>query len=147
MINIHSLDHVVLRTTQLGAMLSFYCEVLGCVLERQLDADIGLTQLRAGEALIDLVDVDSTIGRSGGLSPDPERNNMDHFCLLLEEFDAHAIRQHLAVHHISAGAVKNRYGAQGDGPSLYIRDPDGNTIELKGRQDHTHSLEMRSDMT
>ena len=131
MIRIHSFDHIVLRTDNLDIMLRFYCDVLGCVLERQ-QAEIGLYQLRAGNAMIDLVPVDSSLGREGGLSPDPERRNLDHFCLQLHDFDEIAIRAHLTAHGITAGPLKSRYGAQGEGLSMYLQDPDGNTIELKG---------------
>jgi len=132
MINIHAIDHIVLRTQNLEAMIGFYHEVLGCVVERQLDPAIGLTQLRAGQAMIDLVSCDGVIGRKAGGPPDPEHRNMDHYCLQLQEFDEAAIRAHLAHHGVRAGPLESRYGAQGDGPSLYIQDPDGNTIELKG---------------
>ena len=71
-------------------------------------------------------------GRLGGAGPGPEGRNMDHFCLTIEPFDEAALRAHLADHGIAAGAVKKRYGAEGEGPSLYITDPDGNTVELKG---------------
>ena len=57
---------------------------------------------------------------------------MDHFALRIEPFDEAAIRAHLASHGIEAGKVATRYGAEGDGPSLYIDDPDGNTVEIKG---------------
>ncbi len=134
MIRLHGLDHIVLRTTDLDAMLCFYTEVLGCTLERQLDPEVGLTQLRAGEAMIDLVSVESQIGRQGGGTPDPQRRNLDHFCLQVLDFDETAIRKHLSGHGISASPLATRYGAQGDGDSMYLRDPDGNTIELKGRR-------------
>ena len=133
MIHIHGYDHIVLRTVNLQVMLDFYTQVLGCALERQLDPSIGLYQLRAGEAMIDLVDCDSRIGRQGGAAPDPQRRNLDHFCLQLTDFDEAELRAHLSRHGIAAGPMERRYGAQGDGDSMYIQDPDGNTIELKGR--------------
>ena len=69
MFEIAGLDHIVLRTTRLAPMLDFYCGVLGCVVERETSPALGLTQLRAGEALIDLVVVDSELGRVGGGPP------------------------------------------------------------------------------
>ncbi len=133
MIQIHGIDHLVLRTENLPAMLTFYCEVLGCVVERQLAPEVGLTQLRAGNALIDLVTVDSNLGRLAGDAPDPQRPNLDHFCLQLVDFDEDALRAHLAQHGITASPLEERYGAQGNGPSMYLKDPDQNTVELKGR--------------
>jgi glyoxylase I family protein len=130
-IPIRHIDHLVLRVTALGPMLRFYEEVLGCRVERRLD-DIGLIQLRAGAALIDLVPVDSTLGRIGGDAVDARHRNMDHFCLRVEPFDEARIRRHLQAHGVDAGPTEMRYGAEGDGPSIYLRDPDGNTVELKG---------------
>ena len=128
---IKAIDHVVLRVADVDRALRFYCDVLGCHEERRAET-IGLIQLRAGAALIDIVGVESQLGRLGGAGPGPEGRNMDHFCLTIEPFDEVALRAHLADHGIAAGAVKTRYGAEGQGPSLYITDPDGNTVELKG---------------
>lgn len=121
-VHVTAIDHVVLRTTQLQAMLRFYTEVLCCPLEK-VQADIGLYQLRAGSALIDLLEVQ---GRA-----ESRRPNMDHFCLQVAGFDAGALKAHLATHGVAAGDVQTRYGAQGSGPSLYVEDPDGNVVELK----------------
>ena len=128
---IKAIDHVVLRVADMDRALRFYCDVLGCHEERRAEV-IGLIQLRAGAALIDIVGVESELGRLGGAGPGPEGRNMDHFCLTIEPFDEAALRAHLADHGIAAGAVKKRYGAEGEGPSLYITDSDGNTVELKG---------------
>jgi glyoxylase I family protein len=125
------IDHVVLRVTDLEAALRFYCDVLGCREERRVD-DLGLVQLRAGRALIDLVAVGGRLGRAGGAPPGEEGRNMDHLALRIEDFDEAALRAHLTSHGVEVGEVATRYGAEGDGPSLYIRDADGNTIELKG---------------
>jgi catechol 2,3-dioxygenase-like lactoylglutathione lyase family enzyme len=125
------LDHIVLRVLNLDAMIAFYGDVLGCRVERRQD-DIGLVQLRAGSALIDLVPVDGKLGRMGGAAPGPEGRNLDHLCLRVEPFDAAAIRNYLAAHGVAAGPVESRYGAQGEGPSIYLQDPEHNTVELKG---------------
>ena len=130
-IRIRDIDHLVLRVADLDAMLRFYCGVLGCTLERRRD-DIGLVQLRAGRCLIDLVTVDGPIGRAGGAAAGREGRNLDHFCLRVEPFDAAAIRAALREHGVTAGAVERRYGAEGQGPSIYLDDPEGNTVELKG---------------
>lgn len=131
MIRILGLDHLVLRVTDLERMLAFYCGVLGCTIERRVD-EIGLVQLRAGRALIDLVPVSGPLGRAGGAAPGGEGRNLDHFCLRVESFDESAIRGQLAAHGVETGPVETRYGAEGDGPSLYLHDPEGNTVELKG---------------
>jgi len=125
-ITIQGLDHVVLRVADLERSVRFYCEALGCTEERRLES-IGLVQLRAGASLIDLVPAEGAPEVAGG--------NMDHFCLRIEPFDEAAIRSHLAAHGVEAGAVASRYGAEGHGPSLYLQDPDGNTVELKGPPD------------
>jgi catechol 2,3-dioxygenase-like lactoylglutathione lyase family enzyme len=126
------LDHVVLRVRDLERALGFYTGVLGLEVERELPPEIGLVQLRAGSALIDLVPLDGAIGRQGGAAPGEGGRNMDHFCLQLEPFDESAVRALLERHGIEAGPTAERYGAKGNGPSIYIRDPDGNTVELKG---------------
>ena len=126
---LRGLDHVVLRVTDLDRALAFYCGALGCTEERRLDA-LGLIQLRAGASLIDLVPVDGPLGKAGGGPPDPARRNVDHFCLQLERFDEAALREHLAAFGVEAGEVGTRYGAEGEGPSLYVADPDGNVVEL-----------------
>ncbi len=131
MFSICDIDHLVLRVVDTERMLHFYCEVLGCSLERHQEA-IGLIQLRAGRSLIDLVPVDGQLGRAGGAAPGSEGRNLDHFCLRIEPFDEAAIRQRLALHGVEAGPVESRYGAQGQGPSIYLTDPDGNVVELKG---------------
>ena len=131
MVKVMGIDHVVLRTGQVDRMIAFYRDVLGCTEERRLD-EVGLVQLRAGASLIDLVDVAGDIGRRGGAAPGPEGRNMDHFCVRVADFDAAAIKEWLASHGVDSGEVVTRYGAEGDGPSLYIDDPDGNTVELKG---------------
>ena len=117
---ITGLDHVVLCVRDLGRAQEFYCTVLGCTVE-VFQRKIGLLQLRAGDSLIDLVQGD-----------EPQGRNMDHFCLRVVPFDGGAIMAHLRAHGVEPGEVVQRYGAEGSGPSIYIRDPDGNVIELKG---------------
>jgi glyoxylase I family protein len=129
-LRIAGLDHLVLRVADLERATAFYRDVLGCAVEKWQPA-LGLLQLRAGSALIDLVTLDGPLGREGGAGPGQEGRNVDHFCVRLEAFDEAGLRAHLAAHGVEAGASADRYGADGDGPSIYIRDPDGNTVELK----------------
>ena len=129
-IAIAAIDHVVLRVRDLERATSFYRDVLGCPVEKW-QQDLGLLQLRAGAALIDLVTLDGKLGREGGAGPGAEGRNLDHVCLRLERFEESALRAYLVAHGIECGEIVQRYGAEGDGPSLYIKDPDGNTVELK----------------
>ena len=131
MLKLQGLDHLVLRVVDLDAVTRFYVDVLGCAVERRQD-EIGLVQLRAGRSLIDLVPVDGKLGRMGGAAPGPEGRNMDHFCLRVEPFDGDAILAFLKHQGIDGGEVVSRFGAEGDGPSIYITDPEGNVVELKG---------------
>jgi glyoxylase I family protein len=121
------IDHVVLRATDPAALERFYIEVLGCALEKRQGT---LTQLRAGNALIDIVPADEA-GPAGGSSRSGGAN-LDHLCLRIDPFDAAAIARHLAAHGTACGAEALRYGAQGRGPSIYLTDPEGNGVELKG---------------
>ena len=130
MIRILGIDHIVLRVVDVERMLRFYCEALGCTLERQ-DEKLGLIQLRAGDALIDLVPLSGELGRAGGAPPGREGRNLDHFCLRLGEFDEAALRTHLGSFGIETGEAAMRRGAGGDGLSIYISDPEGNTVELR----------------
>ncbi len=130
-LNLREIDHIVLRVIDLDRMLHFYVDVLGCTIERRQDA-IGLVQLRAGRSLVDLVPVSGKLGRMGGAAPGREGHNVDHVCFRVEPFDAAAIAQHLAAYGVAAGPVESRYGAEGEGPSIYLDDPEGNTVELKG---------------
>lgn len=130
-IRIRGIDHVVLRVRDPDAALAFYCGLLGCREERRIEA-LGLVQLRAGAGLIDLVDLDSPLGKAGGAPPGEEGRNVDHFALQLEDFDEQALRAQLTAAGVEPGDVHQRYGAGGMGPSMYIRDPDGNVVELKG---------------
>ena len=131
MIRIREIDHVVLRVADLDRALAFYCGALGCVVERRVDA-LGLVQLRAGRSLIDLVPLSGKLGAAGGAGPGREGRNVDHFCLRVEPWDEAEIRAELARHAVAAGPTAARVGADGEGPSLYVTDPDGNTVELKG---------------
>ena len=130
MIRLAAIDHVVFRVADLDASLHFYTEVLGANVEK-VQSEIGLWQLRAGTSLIDLVPVDGRLGRMGGAGPGREGRNVDHVCFRVLPWDEPAILAHLAGHGIEA-AVARRYGAEGDGPSIYLSDPDGNGLELKG---------------
>lgn len=131
MFRITHLDHLVLRVTDLRATMRFYTEVLGCPVEK-IQEGIGLWQLRAGSALIDLVPVDGQLGRKGGAAPGQEARNLDHFCLRVDPFDADAIIAHLNRYGVKTEPVASRYGAEGQGPSIYATDPEGNVVELKG---------------
>ena len=134
MINLVALDHVVFRVRDVPAMLRFYERVLGARLERTIE-ELGLYQLRAGSALIDLVDINGKLGREGGGPPEANGRNVDHVCLQVLPWDGEAILSHLATHGMNEARISTRYGAQGYGPSIYIADPEGNTIELKGPPD------------
>ena len=129
-IRIRGLDHVVLRVADLERSLGFYRDMLGCPVVRERDS--GLTQLKAGSAMIDLVALDSKAGRSGGAGPGREGRNMEHFALNLKEFDEAAIRAHLKTFGVEVKKSGRRFGAEGYGPSVYFDDPDGNEVELKG---------------
>jgi len=135
-IRVLGIDHVVLRVANLERSLAFYETALGCAVERRLD-ELGLVQLRAGSALIDLVPLDSPLGRAGGGTPIDDARNMDHVALQIERFEPDALRAHLETHGIEPGDVAARYGARGNGPSMYVRDPDGNSVELKGPPEET----------
>lgn len=125
------LDHIVLRCHSLPIMLDFYQQILGCTVERCLP-ELGLYQLRAGSQLIDLISVEGELGQEGGAAPGVDGHNLAHFCLRISPYDATALTSFFNQLGIKVSASVQRYGADGFGPSVYIQDPMGNTIELKG---------------
>jgi RimJ/RimL family protein N-acetyltransferase/extradiol dioxygenase family protein len=127
---LQNLDHVVLLVRDLDQTLTFYCDCLGAKVERRVE-QVGLVQLRAGDSLIDLVVTGSPQGAWAKPAVEGGRN-MEHFCVAIAPFDEEALRAHLGQHGIEIVEAGERYGAKGTGPSLYIKDPDGNTVELKG---------------
>ncbi len=130
-LTIKGLDHLVLRVHDLEGMVAFYRDVIGLSVERRQDG-IGLVQLRAGTQLVDLVAVDSLLGRTGGAAPGAGGRNLDHFCLNVEDFDLTAVTAHVASHGVTVGDSGQRYGAGGQGLSVYLSDPEGNGLELRG---------------
>lgn len=126
------IDHLVFRVSQLERSIAFYENVVGCKLAKRRD-DLGLIHLRAGQSMIDLISLDGPIGAKGGAGPGSGGRNVDHLCLRIEPFDEAGLLAHLAAHGVTPlGPVSDNFGAEGDGPSLYIEDPDGNVIEFKG---------------
>ncbi|MBL8549716.1 MAG: VOC family protein [Hyphomonadaceae bacterium] len=132
MIEIAGIDHLVLRVRDLAAMERFYCAVLGLSVAKR-NEPLGLLHLRAGESLIDLISLDGPLGREGGAGPGREGRNLDHFCLQVADFDLDRILAHLKAHGVEPGAHGERFGAGGDGLSLYLTDPEGNGLELRAR--------------
>jgi catechol 2,3-dioxygenase-like lactoylglutathione lyase family enzyme len=131
MLTIRDIDHLVLRVRDMERMEVFYCSVLGTRVERRRP-DLGLLHLRAGSSQIDLVAIDGPLGVQGGAAPGKEGRNVDHFCLNVEPFDVDAIVAHLKANQVPLGEIRERFGASGTGLTIYLTDPEGNTVELKG---------------
>ena len=134
MISIREIDHLVLRVRDIDAMRRFYCDVLGAA-HVAYRPEFGMSHLRAGASMIDLVTVHGKLGQAGGAPPGREGRNMDHLCLRVAPFDQDAIVAHLKHHGVAVGEIRRRYGAEGNGVSIYVQDPEGNTVELKGPSD------------
>lgn len=134
MIPIREIDHLVLRVRDIDAMRGFYCDVLGAT-HVAYRPEFGMSHLKAGRSMIDLVTVEGTLGKAGGAAPGREGRNLDHLCLRVEPFDQEAIVAHLKRHGVEVGEIRRRYGAEGNGISIYLQDPEGNTVELKGPSD------------
>lgn len=132
MFEVTHIDHVVLRVRDIATSIAFYENVLGLNIARDRP-ELGLVHLRAGTSLIDLISLDGPLGRAGGEAAGSGARNVDHLCLRIDPFDEPALRAHLLAHGVTAPEpAARRFGAQGDGLSVYIQDPDGNTIELRG---------------
>jgi glyoxylase I family protein len=134
MLILRGIDHVVLRVADIEMMRRFYCDVLGAT-HVAYRPQYGMSHLRVGEAMIDLIEVSGPLGKAGGAAPGREARNMDHLCLRVDPFDQQAIVAHLERHAVKVGDIRNRFGAEGNGISIYITDPEGNTVELKGPSD------------
>ena len=130
-VSVRGIDHIVLRVRDIAKSIAWYECVLGAQQERYV-SDINLHQLRLGAALIDLMPVCSDQKDNDKVVMKEPVTNMDHFCVLLDCFDEQRVRDHLKRCGVQSGNVERRYGALGYGPSMYITDPDGNTVELKG---------------
>ncbi|WP_312236137.1 VOC family protein [Stenotrophomonas sp.] len=129
---IQRIDHVVLRVQDLPRAVHFYRDVLGCTVARERPS-LGMVHLHAGASMIDLVSVDGPLGVHGGAAAGEQGRNVDHICLRVEPFDVAHLREHLQMHGVAlSGKPASNYGAEGDGMSVYLRDPDGNGVELKG---------------
>jgi len=132
-IQIADIDHVVLRVSDLSLMLTFYSEILGCEPVRR-NEELGLIHLRAGRSLIDLITIDGPLGKKGGQGPGFEGRNLDHFCLRVADFDPMGIVAFLREKGVRVDDPAERFGADGHGLSIYLNDPENNTVELRAHQ-------------
>jgi glyoxylase I family protein len=121
MFKIVGLDHIVLNTQKAENLINFYCNVLGCTIERE-QPDLHLTQLRAGDNIIDIVENKAYVRL--------DYNNLKHFCLKINPFNYEECIVYFNKHDIQLYRYGERFGAQGKVHSFYLRDPDGNEIEL-----------------
>ncbi|MET3679548.1 MULTISPECIES: VOC family protein [unclassified Pseudomonas] len=128
---IKHIDHLVLRVSDLERSVAFYTQLLGCSVSRVRE-DLGMVHLATGTAMIDLVTLDGPLGKPGGAAPGTEGRNLHHFCLRIEPFDEAALTAYLQAAGVEVEPAEKRYGAEGEGLSLYCYDPDGNQVELKG---------------
>ena len=127
---LEGIDHILLLVNGMKPAVEFYTGVLGCTVEGALP-QYGMLQLRAGAALIDLADI-SVPEASWAKPPVAGGRNFDHLCLALGAHDEAKLRRHLARHHVEIIEEGVHGGRRRESLSLYIRDPSGNVIELKG---------------
>lgn len=130
------IDHVVFRVRDLDRMIRFYADVLGCQVDHRQE-HLRLVHVRAGRTLIDLVQV-----RQGESLPDPGMGNQAHLCLRIDPWEPAALRRHLGRLGVTAEWAESNYGAEGTGPSLYLQDPEGNLLELKGPAQASHGKKV-----
>lgn len=130
--NVRNIDHIVLRVQDMDKSLHFYTGILGCEVAKR-NEKYQMIHLRAGSAMIDIIDITGPLGVQGGGAPQEARRNVDHFCLNIEPFDEDALIDYFRELGMNVDKAETRYGAEGYGPSIYIHDPDGNRVELKGK--------------
>ena len=123
-ITVTAFDHLVLRVADVERSLAFYLGTLGLAPER-------VDEWRAGEVLFPSARVDAhTIIDVLPAGPDdPPGRNVDHLCLVIEPTDLQALADSGSVEVV--GGPANLFGARGQGEALYVRDPDGNVVELR----------------
>lgn len=120
-LRVTGLDHVVLNVADVERSLAFYCGELGLAPER-------VDEWRRGEVLFPSVRIDAhtiidllAAARTG--------ENADHLCLVVEPLDLEALKASGRFDVVDGPGT--RFGARGNGTSLYVKDPDGNTVELR----------------
>ncbi len=120
-LRITGLDHIVLVSADVERTLAWYCDLLGLESER-------VEEWRRGEVPFPSVRVSPTtiIDLIAG---EPVDGRLDHFCLVVEPTDLDAIAASGEFTVVDGPA--RRFGARGDGTSLYVRDPDGTLVELR----------------
>jgi len=121
MVRVRGLDHVVLRVADVERSLTWYCDELGCAPER-------VDEWRAGKIFFPSVRVDATTVIDLLQAPRADAN-VDHVCLVIEPEDLQALKDSGRFDVVDG--PDTRWGAQGNGTSLYVRDPDGNVVELR----------------
>lgn len=118
---VKAFDHLVLNVTDVERSLEFYCGLLGLEpvrVEQWRAGQVGFPSVRVtADTIIDLV------RRPRGES------NVDHLCLVVDPLDWHAVIAS-GVFTVLEGPVE-RFGARGTATSIYIHDPDHNTVELR----------------
>lgn len=123
MVRVVGFDHLVLRSSDVERSLAFYCDELGL-------APVRVDEWRRGEAPFPSVRVDATT-IVDVLAGDRDGVNVDHLCLVIEPTDLRELAAGGRFDVVGDGAVEGLFGAQGFATSLYVRDPDGNVVELR----------------
>lgn len=133
---LQAIDHIVIRAANAAELVAFYVEAIGCKLAWDRP-ELGLTHLEAGNAMIDIVSIEGPLGTQGvSLAAKAEAGagsgrNVDHLCLRIAPFDFEALKAHFERFAIVLAPPQARFGAQGNGLSIYLTDPEGNGVELK----------------
>jgi catechol 2,3-dioxygenase-like lactoylglutathione lyase family enzyme len=120
-IQVRGLDHIVLTVADAHRSLDWYGGRLGL-------EPLRVAEWEAEEVFFPSVRVDATT-IIDLLEVPPTGINVDHVCLVVEPVDLAALAAAPDL-DVVEGPVR-RWGAQGEGTSLYIRDPDGNLVELR----------------
>lgn len=124
------IDHVVFLVDDMVKALQFYCDVLGCQPGYSYPR-LGMEQVWCGNALIVLWDTTHP-GAASAVPPVKGGRNVDHVCINLSPFDVSELIGHLNSHMVAIDRTAFHGGARGMGESIYIFDPFGNKLELKG---------------
>ena len=120
-VSVTALDHIVLNCADIETTLAWYIDRLGLApvrVDEWREGKVPFPSLRINEGtVIDLTSGEDNDGR------------LDHFCVVIAATDLAEVAASGEFEVLDGPAT--RFGARGDGTSLYVRDPDGTTVELR----------------
>ena len=132
MFTMTAMDHIVLNVYDMEAVLDFYQQVLGLEAERLDEFRRGKVPFPSvrinADTVIDLFPAKAPLPGEAG----PQRSDLNHFCLVLDKAHMPQFMAHLQAHYVAIEeGPATRWGAHGNGTSIYFCDPEQRRIEVR----------------